>query len=314
MGVYEDYSLNSNRYGGASTIARYFVDFHEDFHVFAPGQCFNDISVKKGNLHNITSEQINDLLNFKPIKDIIPELVNFDIVLGCYVEKHLNFDEIKAKNVVWSVGINERIHPQNKILLLYNKEQNPICTTDTQIHYFQLGIRFPEYQKRDKRFQLFQCSRHCYEFGSVNTAQFCNKYKIKAYFAGPIVNGYPIKDYVDNINTFYIGEINSSAKKQLYQDSLIYITLFDWPVPFSLSFIEAAAYNCGIITTYQGFSREFIKEGTNGYFVSNEENLFNAINNCDKLNQEHIYLEACKYNDKNMINSLWNCFKEITKS
>lgn len=310
----EDYSDNPNRYGGGSIIARSLKVFDE-FFIFAPESCFDNISQKDRNkCITLTAEQIRDLINQKPILEVEPRFNEFDIILRCSVQLPLNFQGCKAKNVVWSVGNNEQIHQNNKTLLLFNPEQNPMVNLETEIHYFKLGVPIPKYKKYNKKPYLFQCSRHCYEFGSIDAADFCNRNQIRGYFAGPIVPNYPLLEHIDNINTFYLGEISEYDKIEYMKRAQAYITLFrEWNPPMNLSFTLANSYNTPIITTFMGFCREYIKEGINGFFVTTEEQLLSAFNKTKEMDQKPIYFEALKNSEGGMILSLFECFKKIVE-
>ena len=48
---------------------------------------------------------------------------------------------------------------------------------------------------------------------SIEIAKECIKYKIKGIFAGTIGKDYELMDYIDNINTFFLGEISDNEKK-----------------------------------------------------------------------------------------------------
>ncbi len=314
-GVIEDYSSLPKRYGGGSILSRH-LSYFDDFHTFAKAECFNNLTDldRKENFFVLSNEQIEQIKSGGKLIEIEPLFSNYDIILGCYCGLKLNFEGLKAKNVVWSVGYDEYIHPENKDLLLYSLvNQNPnIQNKEIKIKEFVLGIDMPKFKNYEQKDYIFQCSRHCYEFGSVDLAQFCLRNKIKAYFAGPIVAGYNLLDYIDNKTTFYFEQIDEISKIQLMQGAKAYCTLFkDWPVPWNLSIATALSYSCPIITTWGGFTKDLIKEGKNGYFVSNEEQLLTAWQNIDKVKELDCYLSILPYSSQKMVESLYNCFEKI---
>ncbi len=314
LNIRESYTnYNPTRYGGGAIFARICKQFN-NFRVIAKSECFDDLTEKdnKQNCKTISQDQINELLNNAPIEKIIPEILGFDIICHCTPQIFINTDNIKIIQTPWSVGYSEQIHPKHKHLLLYNDFQDPqISNKEIKIHKFILGKQLPEFQEYKKENYLFQCSRLHSDFAAIEVASFCLQNKIKGIFAGPIYPNYPFLDYIDNQNTFYLGQIPEEQKIELTKHARLYTLLANWPLCESLSMKEALMFGTPVVTTWTPFTQTIIKNGINGFFSFNEENLLNAWNKAPEISQFECWRSVLKYNHYNMVDSLYDCFNNI---
>lgn len=313
--LHEDYSLSPRRYGGGRIFASLFKEF-DWFHIFAKKECFNNLSDKenKGNCVVITQDEINWIKEGKPLKTLIKSFHEYDLFVIPHNDIFLNLEGLKGKQLCWSIGYGEKIHKDHKNLLLYNNFQNSQIEGEINRFYFTLGIELPPYpQIIEKKDYIFQCSRHCPEFSSIEVASFAQRNKIKTIFAGPIVDNYPLMNFIDNKTTFYIGEVSNEVKLKMTMEAGLCTYLFNWPAPFNLSLLESIAYGTSVATTRMGFTPSILIENVNGFFCHNEESLLHAWN-YRKINQRAAYDTILNYNHFNMINSLKTAFQKIIDS
>lgn len=312
---YEHYSVEPNRYGGGRVFASWLKQFPE-FFIFAPQDCFSPISEldrKSGCIH-ISLEQRSALSQGYPVSQIIPNAAEFDIFIHINPSVSLNLSGLKGKELVWLAGVEQPVNPNIERIALYNEFQNPKLSSNPKIFKFQLGYPIKKFVLNQKEDFIFQCSRHVPAFNSCEIASFCLRHKIKGIFAGPIPQGYPLYNFIDNINTFYLGEISEKDKIDYTSKARLYTLLHNWPTPFSLSAIESLSCGTPIACTAVGFWPTLIKHNYNGFIISNEDQLLEAFKNAATINQSDCYISALKYNVDNMISSVWYMLQEVLNS
>lgn len=313
FGIFEDYSILPQRYGGGRSLGAELKELN-NFHIFANPKCFENVDKEENvkNCHGITDEQKERILRGERLIEVIPQLSDFNIVFHCHTNIYINTAN-DLKQVIWSVGFNEQIHKDHKYLLTYNDYQFPkIENQDIKQYRFQLGRRIPDFFiQRKKEDFIFQCTRHVPEFSSIEVASFCQRNKIKGIFAGPIADGYPLMNYIDNTYTFYHGQISEGSKLDFTKRAKLYTLLHSWPVPMSLSAIESLGYGTPIACTNLGFLPSLIKNKLNGFFCFNDDNLLEAWEHRNSVNQSDCYLSATKYNHFSMMSSVMECLDKI---
>ena len=311
--IIESQSLYPTKYGGGSAFSKYCKHF-SNFFIFAKKECFDDLTNKdnKNNCVVINQEQINRLLNLEPLQKVIPQLVNFDLLIHAVPEFWININELNIKQICWSVGFQEIIHEKHEYLLLYNDFQEPKRKNpDVKIYTFTLGKKIPEFQEYKKEDYIFQCSRIVQDFCSIEVATFCLKNKIKGIFAGPIYPDYPFLNFIDNKYTYYLGEISEEQKINLTKHARLYTLLFNWPAPMSLSMLESLSFGTPVVTTWCPFTNSIVRDRINGFFSFNDNDLLNAWNKAPEISQFNCWSSVLKYNHYNMIDSLYDCFNQI---
>ena len=136
-----------------------------------------------------------------------------------------------------------------------------------------IGINLPEFRVYKKHNFIFACHRHWPQFQSIEVAKWAQKYKVKTIFAGPICGDYPLKDYIDNKYTYYLGEIPDQLKIEYYQSARLTTLIHNWPTPMSLSALEALAYGCPVACNLnKGFWPTLIQDGINGFHIDCQKN------------------------------------------
>lgn len=314
--LFEDFSIKPKRYGGG----RIFVSSlkqHNWFDLFCAPECVNNFGPydRKSSYHEFSHEKRVLAAQGAPLKDLLPELAEYDAIFSCYTNVRFNTEGLKAKQVVWSVGYGEDIHKAQEHLLLYNDYQHPkIHGSNTKVYKFTLGKNIPPFEEREKSDFIFQCTRHCQEFCSMEVARAARKAKIKCYFAGPIVNDYPLLSEIDNINTFYLGQIDEETKMHFTAKARLYTMIHSWPTPFNLSAIEALSVGTPIVSTTAGFWPSLIKPAFNGFFAYTIDDIIAAWEMAPTIKQSACYSSASPFNEQSMNYSIIQCLESITSS
>jgi glycosyltransferase involved in cell wall biosynthesis len=311
----EDQSFtNPKRYGGGACVNREFLRKYDNFYIAAREKCFENVPPeKRKQCIVLTEEEICDIREgfgifaVQSLKDII---FSIDIIFHQFTNRSINTVGLKARNVVWAVGVNDTIHPNNSHLALYSPEhQRPIIYNDSvKIYKVVIGKPLPEFKERKKEDYLFQCSRHNAEFGTTEIAHWCKENKVTGVFAGPIDANFNLLDFVDDKYVNYLGLISEEDKLEWTKGARLYTLNFKWDAPFNLSMIESLSLGTPVFTNSRGFTRDVIQDGVNGFL---DKPLKHAWENADKLSQRAIWESAQPYSSEKMIASFEDTFKIV---
>lgn len=314
---FEDYSYNPKNYGGGRIIAAAILEKKENFHIFGNSKCFDNVKEnKKNQCFNLSSEDRKKLKNNFPIKKIIDNISDYDIIFHHISHVSINRDGCeKTKEVVWPIGWRETVNPKVKYILAFDRKfQETQYPSESKVFDIVIGPKFPEIddlKKYEKEDFIFQCSRHCATYQSIAIAQLCNKYNIKCYFAGPIDSQYPFLNHIDNKNTFYLGIISDGIKKEFLKKSIANIQIQNYPISATLAGKEAAAYGNLIMATKIGGWNDFIVSGENGFFINDEQDFINSWNKRNEIKPENCYKIASKHSEEMMIETTIENLKKI---
>ena len=313
---FEDYSIRPKRYGGGRVFASHLKEFDE-FEVFANSKCFDNIQPweRLEHCNNLTEEQIQKINAGESVCAVVPKIAEFDLLVHVHYSSFLNLAGSKLKELVWIPGIDAQIHPHFEHVLLYNGWQNPKFGNPAGRRYrFSLGVEIPEFYVREKENFIFQCSRHVDCFNSISIAKFAKNHGIKAVFAGPIADGYPLMDYIDGETTVYLGSISEDCKMNYIAKASIMTLCHSWPTPFSLSAVESLSLGTPVVASMTGFWPTLIQHGKNGFFAHNEAELLKAWESRNSISQTNCFLTACKYSLHEMLETVWRAFEEVLKT
>jgi hypothetical protein len=314
----EDYAINAQRYGGGACFARYAKKLlnngQDEFYIYGSKANFENLG---NNENNDKCFVLNDIaLSYlragAPVKSWIPESINFDIIIFHHDCFTLNVEGLKAKLVHWALmGDGRANHPNTPYTLLYNPGEKAVHGKSFSIVIGKyVPEKFTQFQKNN---YIFQCSRHDEHMNSIEVAKFCLRNKIKGIFAGPILKGYPLMDYIDNNWTNYIGLISEYDKTRYLMQATATTYLHTWNTAFNLSAVESLAYGTPIITSKRGCFNYLTLEGENGFFWSPESNLLELYLKCQTLDQEKVWKSAQRFSHTAMVNSFYKAFQEILK-
>jgi glycosyltransferase involved in cell wall biosynthesis len=281
-------------------------DKNNSFKIFALSESFSSYTQEDNqNKYILNENQINALNLFYPIKDVLYDidLSNTDIIMFHHDSFTLNTQGLKAKKIYWPLVSNSTCHPNNDMMLLYSKDLR--CYYDpirTRVRLFQIGVNVPEvfteYQKEDL---IFQCTQHVDTFNSIEVAKKALDINYKAFFAGPIFDNYNLLDYIDNKNTFYLGQISEEEKIQYMKKAKFSTFLHKHETPFNLSIIESMAYGVVPICMPNKFFGSIINDRSNGFLYKGS--FGEIIELYDEKMQNLAYQTAKIFSKENMINS-----------
>ncbi|MEK6881561.1 MAG: hypothetical protein AABY22_18205 [Nanoarchaeota archaeon] len=316
--VLECYSaLNCSRYGGGSVFAPYAREAWDDFHIFANPKCFENLTEneKKDKCHPLTDEQRQDIFDGKPIKDILPEVLDFDLLVHHCSPIYINTNGTNLKTAVWVVGAFEHCRPENIDLLFFNLNgQKPdLKHNKHKIYHVQLGKPVPKFQEYKKQDIIFQCSRHNNIFQSIEIVDICNRHKIPIYLGGKIDDNYPLLDIIDNKSSFWLGTLSQTEKNKWHERAKVCTIIQNgWPSPFTLGGLEAHNHGCQLwVAPSSDFWKSYIKNGVNGWFVTSEETFLEAWDRKDLIKQKDCYNSSSIYSIENMLVSFRAAFESI---
>lgn len=312
---FEDYSYEPRRYGGGRIIPGPLMEKFNNFFIFSDIRSFSNVRQDKlKQCRNLDWDARRSIRDGARLKDIIPNAEEYDLFFHANTNIHLNLDGLNAKQAVWSVGWSETINPLNKNVFFFDEQhQQPIMTaTDHNISKIIIGPRLEPFQEYPKEDLIFQCTRHEKCFQSIEVAQLALKYKIKTVFAGPMQNGYPLPNYIDNITTFYLGQISNAEKISWNKRAKFNTQLQSWPTCATLSAKESLSYGSAIISLPIGGWPDFIKQGVNGFIINSENDFVNAWAARDSISQRNCYATAEEHSEDKMIETLQSAFVGIT--
>lgn len=310
----EGYSRFPKKYGGGRCVPSALLHSEKlDFHIYADKKCFEGIEEKYLKYcHELSYEAKDKIRTGHPIKDFIEDC---DIILHNFHGIKVNTIGTKIKDLVWLVGVNEHVHPDNNRVVLYNNFQHPnIFNPNTKIYYARIGVPIPPFQEYKKEDFVFSCHRQNIQFGSEIVMGFSHQYKFKYICAGPRESDFPnIMDYVDNQWVTYLGVIPEEVKIDHFKRARCSTYLHNWPVPFNLSLIQSLSYGTPVIATRAGFLPSIVKEGVNGFFLNKFEELPTLIEKCLDISQKSCYNSILEYSSDKMVEDYIRVFEHILK-
>lgn len=312
----EDYSISPKRYGGGSCFAKYAkIYLNGDgnyFRIYGSKKNFENVSEEEGGIYcSVLSDgEINHIRNGGRIKDVIPESVHFDIILFHHDCMSMNVQGLKAKLVHWSLMSCPRSNGGAPYALMY--APNTVSNIGKS-YKIVIGTFVPSVFISSKiEDHIFQCSRHDGHQNTIEVAQFCLANNIKGYFAGPILDNYPLMNYIDNKTTFYLGIIDEETKVK-YSKSAVLTTYFHkWETAFNLSVISSLGYGTPILANNVGFFKYILKDGING-FVNDGRSFKELYELAKGLDRRRVWESALPYSHTAMVDSFYKAFQHILK-
>lgn len=321
LSLNEDYSpFNCKKYGGGSIFCKYALKLLNNkkdiFFAYGQSENFENITVEEGKNYcvELPKEKIELLKSGFSVKELIPELVNCDILIHNQESFAFNITGLKCKQICWLAFVNQTVLPYNHACFVYSEYQNPILNPNyTRLLKIKIGNyvspNFQEYKKDD---YLFQITRMDSVMNPIKTVKLCNKFGIKGYFAGPILNNYPLMEHIDNKNTFYLGVLNELDKIRMLKGARLFGGIQDWDTIWNLSVHQALSYNTPVICYNRGFFTEIIQDKVDGfYYDDNEESFLKIWEESKNINQENCYNKALQYSEKEMVDSFYRNFEWI---
>lgn len=314
----EDYSSKPDRYGGGRIVCASLLKRLNNCFLFANEKCFDNIDLdkKKNQCIPLDSNTRKAIKNGAPIKNYIQDINKYDIFLHHDTGVYINLEgHNRPRQAVWPVGWREKVHENIRNVLSFDREgQNTIYPKDARIYDIVIGPEFEPFEQRSKENFIFQCSRHNNVYQSIQLAALSNKYKIKTYFSGPIEKDYPLLNYIDNINTFYLGLISQDLKREFFKKAKANVQIQTYPISATLTGKEASSYGVAIIAAPIGGWNNYVQHGVNGFFIKNEEDFINAWRNINSIEQIKCYQLGEKHSEENMFKKVVQALQDIYNS
>jgi glycosyltransferase involved in cell wall biosynthesis len=112
----------------------------------------------------------------------------------------------------------------------------------------------------------------------------------------------------------FIGEIGTEEKSDFLGNAAGLLFPINWPEPFGLVMIEAAACGTPVIAYRCGSVPEIIDEGVTGFIVSNAESAVVAIKRLDEINREDCRRHFERYfSDERMARDYLNIYERLIR-
>lgn len=306
---FEDLSIYPNRYGGAQIAPSWCRELLPDFYCLAPASAYTNITEKekRNRCLEISINEIKLIRKGNPLKDFFNEN-EYDLVFHNSPDVFVN---TKLPQCVWAPGFHEKVHPNHKYVLCHSPNfQHTQVPVGASIIPVQIGKPVPEFQEYEKEDFIFQCTNHAPCFQTITLAQLCKKHEIVLHLGGPVSQGYPLLDHVDNKYVFYHGIMKYQDKIEMTKRARAHTLLHTIPINFTLSGLEALAYGCALITTPMGFWPTFINNKI-GRMIKTEEDFVRSWEEVIMINQKDCWEKAKEHDNIKMVNSFKNAFASI---
>ncbi len=316
---FEGMSIINNFYGGGSVFAPHAREKYYDFHIAASQDCFSGCSKDEKTQNNIVLSQESLDLIYKGdnLKNHIEDLETYNLIAHHHLGTWINTNDLDIPTAIFGIGYMEKVHPNNKNILLFNPEgQKPIFDNakNHNIYKVQMGRSIPEFQEYKRENFLLQITNQAPCFRGIQVADFCNKHEIKAYFGGPLAENYDLLSHIDNKNTFYLGVVDYKTKIDYLKRARAFVVLNSYPAPFSLSGLESLSYGCPLIALPVGFFPDLVRNGFNGYLINNEAELLDAYGQSQFIQQKNCWKSSYSYNIDEMLSLFSKAFVQIVCS
>ena len=311
-GFWEDYSISPKKYGGGAIFARWAKQFwnndEKEFYLFAPEICFsnfnkedygkNCITVREDHC-NLLSKNLNLKTAFKKIDD-------FDVIMHGNTNFFLNNINCRPIQIHWAgFGYSSDSHSLIPYTFVFGKNQKQYYINQ-KLYPVTLGKPVPkEFINIPKEDFMFRCGLHSEGRDSIVVAKECIKNNIKCYFAGPLSPEYPLLNYIDYKNTFYLGEITEEVKLEFLKRARLSPALYPKGPTFDQSSIECLASGTPILCYNTKWFEDFIKDGVNGFFYDGN-NFLECWIRSKNINPKQCWESSKPYSVEEMLKTFGN--------
>ena len=275
----EDESLHQTGHCGGTCFSRYAKEIlnrpGDEFYIYGRTSNFRNL---RGNENvdkciHLNESDLDRIKRGEPVVNIIPESVNWDIIIHNQESWAANTTGLKAKQVCWFTFVNQTFHPKNDALFLYSEKQNPRILAPTRVYQIRIGKKlFNDRVVKTGRSGVFVCTRHDASMDTNVIINICNRNGIRIDVAGPVLGDYKLN--VDNKSSFYLGEIGENDKINLTSKCRLYSCIQNWDTIFSLSAIEALGCGVPIVAYNRGCFSDLIQNNINGFFFDGSDYSF----------------------------------------
>jgi glycosyltransferase involved in cell wall biosynthesis len=112
---------------------------------------------------------------------------------------------------------------------------------------------------------------------------------VRLVLAGPVQPGQEeffaqeVEPHLDADGVEYVGEADSSRKRELYLDAKALLMPIRWPEPFGLVMVEALACGTPVVAFPEGSVPEIVEDGRTGFVVDDEKAMARGIDRLDEI-------------------------------
>ncbi|MDD3647441.1 MAG: glycosyltransferase [Candidatus Dojkabacteria bacterium] len=158
------------------------------------------------------------------------------------------------------------------------------------------GIQTDKFLYKGRKENYFLSYGRIIKPKGVHTAiKVCRETKTKLKIAGLHYEGHGgdaywstnVKPFIDGTQITYEGYIkDQKIKNALFGKARALLFPIEWEEPFGLVLLEANSCGTPVIAFNRGSVPEIIKNGINGYIVSNESEMIDAMNKIDNISRQ----------------------------
>jgi glycosyltransferase involved in cell wall biosynthesis len=110
--------------------------------------------------------------------------------------------------------------------------------------------------------------------------------------AGPVQTGqedyfHGIEEHLDGEEVTFVGEVGGRRRKELFAGASALLMPIRWVEPFGMVMIEALACGTPVLAFPEGAATEIVIDGENGFLVSDEREMSDAIGRLPAIDPEH---------------------------
>jgi glycosyltransferase involved in cell wall biosynthesis len=95
-----------------------------------------------------------------------------------------------------------------------------------------------------------------------------------------------VKPHIDNEQIIFLGELNFVQKVEMLNSAKAFLNPIDWEEPFGMVMIESLACGTPVISYSRGAAKEIIRDGKNGFLVSNVDEMTDAVAKIPNINRK----------------------------
>ena len=306
--------FNYDNYGGGCVFFR--AAFPKiDISLAAREEAFKGYTGPEGRKIILFEEQIQRIRRGEPIKDILDLrlLSSFDLIVHNFSNIWINTEGTRCRSCHWNVGYGEFVHPNNKHVLLFDKENQAarFSSPNHIIYDVVIGPKASEFQEYLKEDLIFNCGRITPSYRSIEVAQLAIRHEIPMIFCGPKDRDYPFERYIDNEFVQYLGVVSQETKDKYNKLAKLSCQMMNYPISVTLSMKEAAAKGVACMASPVGQYNSWIKDGINGFLIRSEQDFLNAWEKRDSIRQFDCYQSMLPLSEDYMIDSFMNAFYKI---
>lgn len=120
-----------------------------------------------------------------------------------------------------------------------------------------------------------------------------------------------IQPYIDGQAVRYVGEVGGARKQRLFADAFAFLMPIRWPEPFGMVMVEALAAGTPVLAFAQGAAPEIIEHGTNGFLVSDEDEMAAMVDTAGDIDPQECRHSAERFSPDRVAAGYEDVYLEI---